>query len=326
VKCTNKIKAGVVSCLLILSLTLFGCGSLAYSFPYDRSSLVSGFKAVDQISTGKATPYAANLCVVSENKLDNNINMGETCSACLFDVSNNSCLYSLNAHEKVNPASLTKIMTALVAVKYGSLDQVLTATGNIKITETGAQTMDLKAGDTMTLDQALHILLIHSDNDVAMLVAENIGGTIDAFIGLMNDEAKRIGATNTHFVNPHGLTEEEHYTTAYDMYLIFNEAIKYEAITQILNLSNYETSYNQSGGFPKEVSYRSTNLFLRGEKKAPNNVTVIGGKTGTTLAAGHCLILLSKNTEGKPFISVIMKAPSTETLYDQMITLLELIP
>lgn len=325
-RCTNKTKAGFISCLLILSIMLAGCGDIKYTFPYDPSLGASGFRAVDQISTGKADPFAAGLCVVSENILDESINMGSTTSACLFDITDGKCLYSLNAHERVNPASLTKIMTALIAVKYGTLDQVLMATSNCKITEYGAQTMDLKPGDTMTLDQALHILLMYSANDVALLVAESIGGTIDNFVAMMNAEAKALGATNTNFVNPHGLTEENHYTTAYDMYLIFNEAIKYEAITQIMNLSNYETAYTEAGGKQKEIQYRTTNLYLRGEKKAPTNVTVLGGKTGTTSAAGHCLILLNKNTDGKPYISVIMKADSTDNLYQHMSELLELIP
>lgn len=325
-RCTSKIKAGFLSCLLILSVLVTGCGELSYSFPYSTEYLISGFGAVDRISGDKASGFAENLCVVSENIPNESISMEDVTTACLFDVNNCACLYAKNPHERVNPASLTKLMTALVAIKYGSLDMMLTATNNTKVTEYGAQTMDLKPGDSMTLDQALHILLMYSANDVALLIAENIGGTTENFIDMMNAEAERIGATNTHFMNPHGLTEENHYTSAYDMYLIFNEAIKYEAITQIMNMSNYETGYNLSGGGIKEVSYRTTNLYLRGEKKAPNNVTVLGGKTGTTTAAGHCLIILAKNTNGSPYISVIMKAGSSDSLYSEMTDLLGLIP
>lgn len=295
-------------------------------FPYNPDNSSSGFRTVDQISTGKATSFAAGLCVVSDNILNEEIDMSETCTACLFDVTGNNCIYAKNPHERVNPASLTKLMTALVAIKYGSLDQILTATSNTKITEYGAQTIELKSGDTMTLDQALHILLMYSANDVALLIAENIGGSVEDFVNLMNAEAVSLGATNTHFMNPHGLTEDNHYSSAYDMYLIFNEAIKYETITQILNMPNYDTSYYEANGNLKSVSYRTTNLYLRGEKKAPTNVTVLGGKTGTTTAAGHCLILFCKNTDGKPYISVLMKASSTDTLYSQMSDLLSLIP
>jgi len=325
VKCINKSFAVIISCILIFSLTLCGCGKLDYTFAYNPETSVSGFRAVDQLSSEKAQTYARDLCVVSGDVNVSNVDLGETGTACLFDVNNSTCLYAKNPHERMNPASLTKIMTALVAVKHGSLDQVLTATNNTKITEYGAQVMELKAGDTMTLDQALHILLMYSANDVAMLIAENIGGTLDGFMEMMNEEAQLLGATNTHFTNPHGLTEEDHYTTAYDMYLIFNEAIKYDTIIQIINMNSYQTSYYLANGQIKDVSYRTTNLYLRDEYKAPTNVTVLGGKTGTTSAAGHCLILYSKNTEGKPYISVIMRSASNDVLYSQMNSLLSLI-
>ena len=123
------------------------------------------------------------------------------------------------------PASLTKVMTALVALQNASPDTVLTATDSVKITESGAQLCGLKAGDTMTLDQALHILLMYSANDAAMLIAENIGGSVDHFVEMMNEEAQRLGATNTSFANPHGLSDDNHYTSAYDLYLIFNEEV-----------------------------------------------------------------------------------------------------
>ena len=114
-------------------------------------------------------------------------------AAVLFDVNNKKVLYSKNAHERLYPASLTKVMTALVALQNASPDTVLTATDSVKITESGAQLCGLKAGDTMTLDQALHILLMYSANDAAMLIAENIGGSVDHFVEMMNEEAQRLG-------------------------------------------------------------------------------------------------------------------------------------
>ena len=108
----------------------------------------------------------------------------------------------------------------------------------------------------MTLDQALHILLMYSANDVAMLIAENVGGTTERFIEMMNEEAKRLGATNTQFMNPHGLTQDGHYTTAYDLYLIFNEAVQYEAFSEIINMTNYQTTYYDKDGKAKSLSAR----------------------------------------------------------------------
>ena len=129
-------------------------------------------------------------------------------------------IYAKNVHERLNPASLTKVMTALCALKYGKLDDILTATENVYVTESGAVKLGVTAGDTMTMEQALYGLMLKSANDVANLVAEHIGGSVEGFVNLMNETAASIGATNTHFTNPHGLTDPEHYTTAYDMYLI----------------------------------------------------------------------------------------------------------
>lgn len=175
----------------------------------------------------------------------------------------------------------------------------------------------------MTLDQALRILLMYSANDAAMLIAEGIGGSVEHFVEMMNEEARRLGATNTNFANPHGLTDANHYTTAYDLYLIFNEAVKYDTFNEIIQMSSYQTTYYDKDGKAKEFNKTTTNLFVRGDYSAPSNVNVIGGKTGTTSAAGHCLVLLSRDENGSPYISVILRSSSTDMLYTEMIDLLD---
>jgi D-alanyl-D-alanine carboxypeptidase len=213
-------------------------------------------------------------------------------------------------------------MTALVALENASLDQVLTATDAVNITESGAQLCGLKSGDTMTLDQALHVLLMYSANDAAMLIAENIGGSVENFVEMMNEEAERLGATNTHFTNPHGLNDADHYTTAYDLYLIFNEAVKYDTFSEIIHMATYQTTFYDKNGKAKELSFKNTNGYINGNISTPENVTVIGGKTGTTAAAGHCLILLSRDTNGSPYISVILHSETGDGLYSEMSDLL----
>ena len=106
------------------------------------------------------------------------------------------------------------------------------------------------------------------------------------------------------------------------MYLIFNAAMEYELFSEIINMTDYSTTYYDKSGNAKEISVSSTNLYLRGDKQAPSGVTVIGGKTGTTNAAGHCLILLSRDTSGSPYISVIMRDTDSGSLYSDMSTLL----
>lgn len=307
----------------MLSL-LTGCGSRVCTFPYQADYGVSSFQIVQTANASFSEPFAKNLCIVTADvETPEPVDMSKADSALLCDVNNIQVLYAKNANAKMNPASLTKVMTALVALKYGSLDQHITAGSSVNITESGAQLCGLKAGDKMTLSQALSILLLYSANDAAMMVAEGVGGSTDHFIELMNEEAKAIGATNTHFTNPHGLTDPEHYTSAYDLYLIFNEAIKYETFREIIHMNSYSTSYYDKDGNEKDFSCNTTNLFLRGDVKMPENITVVGGKTGTTNAAGHCLILLSRDTSGAPYISVILSSETRDDLYSEMSNLLK---
>lgn len=321
-RCTNKKIAETMAALMICA-AISGCGSLNYDFAYNPDYSVSSFRINDFQKDLEADSFARNLCIVSEDILTDSVDVEKAGAACLFDVGSSKVLYSKNAHMQLHPASLTKVMTALVALKTGSMDQILTATDAVKITEPGAQLCKINPGDSMTLDQALHVLLLYSANDVANLIADNLGGSVDGFVEMMNEEALRLGATNTHFANPHGLTQENHYTTAYDMYLIFNEALKYEAFTQILHMNSYDTVYKDADGNDRELSIGTTNRYLKGDFNPPEKITVIGGKTGTTDAAGHCLILLSKDTSGNSYISVILRDASSDDLYDDMSDLLE---
>lgn len=301
-----------------------GCGNTVYELPYEADSQISSYNVLFREKPGVAASFASDLCVVTGDVMDEEaVDMSQAGAAVLCDVNNSEVLYAKNAHARLYPASLTKIMTALVALKYGSTDQVLTATSAVNITESGAQLCGVKKGDTMTLNQALHILLINSANDVAMMIAENVGGSVEEFVRMMNDEAKALGATNTNFANPHGLTDENHYTTAYDLYLIFNEAIQYDFLQEIIHMSEYQTTYYDENGAEKKISVKSTNRFFRGDFSAPDQVTVIGGKTGTTNAAGHCLMLLSRDVKAAPYIAVILRSTSSDELYTEMIDLLD---
>ncbi|WMC92769.1 D-alanyl-D-alanine carboxypeptidase family protein [Kineothrix sp. MB12-C1] len=301
---------------------LTGCGSTPYSMAYSPDYPVSSYRIFDlEENADVAIPFATDLCVV-DGTITGDAEITNSSSAALFSLSSDETLYAKNVHEKLAPASLTKVMTALVALKYGSPDEVLTASSNVKITESGAQMAGIKEGDQMTLIQALHLLLINSANDAAVMVAEGIGGSVEGFSELMNQEAKVIGATNSNFVNPHGLTADNHYVTAYDMYLIFNAALGYELFNEIISMPTYTTVYKDRNGNDKEISVNTTNLYLQGETNAPDAITVIGGKTGTTNAAGHCLILLSRDSSSKPYISVILRSEGRDTLYGDMTELL----
>lgn len=310
--------------MLLAVCCLTGCGGLSYDMAYQVDHDISSFNVVSRQETRTAAPFASGLCVAAGNvNRDDSVDMTQAEAAALFGLNEREVLYAKNIHERLHPASLTKVMTALVALENGQLNQILRATGSVNITESGAVLCGLKSGDTMTLDQALRILLVYSANDAAMLIAENIGGSVEHFVEMMNEKAHELGATNTNFTNPHGLTDVEHLTTVYDLYLIFNEAIKYETFNEIIHMASYQTVYYDRDGKEKSFEKPTTNLFLQGRKEAPANVTVIGGKTGTTNAAGHCLMLLARDENGAPYISIILCSESTDGLYSEMYDLLD---
>lgn len=315
----------IISILMAVTFVLTGCGSAKYDMPYEQQGSVSSYQLFNITNRETIEPFAKDLCVVSKDVTAGGPDLQQVGAAALFDTKNLETLYSKNAHNQMNPASLTKVMTALVALKYGSPDDIYTASENVLVTEQGAVLCGLKPGDKMTMDQAVHALLVSSANDAAILIAEGVSGSVDDFVALMNQEAQEIGATNCHFMNPNGLTEEGHYVTAYDLYLIFQEALKYELFNQIIQLNSYSTVYTASNGSEKTLEVNNSNLYLQGTYEAPANVTVVGGKTGTTNAAGHCLILLSRDKNGASYISVILKDESREGLYTDMGDLLSII-
>lgn len=269
----------------------------------------------------KAEPFAADLCV-SDGDVDNSaISLNGSEKGALFNVEKKQVMFGEQMFEKVYPASITKIMTAILAVKYGNMDDTVTITEEDITLEEGSQMVGFAAGNTVTMDELFHGLLVYSGNDCAMAIARHIGGTVEQFVEMMNNEARSLGATGTHFISPHGLHNENHYTTVYDIYLMLNEALTYPYFVETMQLGNYTISY-QRGEETLTTRLDATDHYLTGEESAPNGVTVLGGKTGTTSAAGSCLAILSQNRYGEPYISIVMKALNKLYLYQDMNTLL----
>lgn len=266
--------------------------------------------------------FAKELVILSEEEDGRNPDLVSSKAAFLADVTENKAIYSKNVYEKLYPASLTKLMTALIVLKRGELSDSVTISYNAShIPDAGAKICGFEEGDVITLEALLHCLLIYSGNDAAIAVAEHVGGSEDNFVRLMNEEAGRIGASHSNFENPHGLHEETHYSSAYDLYLIYNELIQYDTFLSIIGQSSYTVSFTGMDGSPKQKTFDTTNLYLSGEKEAPEGITILGGKTGTTYKAGNCLVLLYRNRKEHLYISLILKASDRDSLYSDMMQL-----
>lgn len=260
-----------------------------------------------------------SLCVASDNVTwDEFSTEDELHAVALFQINENDVVYAKDIHERIYPASTTKILTAYLALKYGELTDMITVGENAVGVPLDSSRAGLRQGDQVSLEVLLYGLMLPSGNDSAVAIAEYISGSEEAFAELMNQEAAKIGATNSNFVNAHGYHDENHYTTAYDLYLIFNECVKYDKFLEIISSSQYETNITQKNGTYREVLWRQSNQYINGGRSTPDGLRVVGGKTGTTDEAGACLILYTKEGEKNSYISIVMGADNKGILYDNM--------
>ena len=301
--------------LAAAALSLSACGKKggleeAYSYE-ERSQLMSAHGGSEL-----APLFAEDLCVVTDSQ-DGDTSMNAEAGA-LFNVTDRSVVYSKNAFERLYPASTTKVMTAIIALEEGNLSDQVTVTEDAVITEAGASLCGIKPGDVITMQDLLYGLMMPSGNDAANAIAVHMYGSIDAFADRMNVRARELGATGTHFMNPSGLTDENHYTTAYDLYLMFNEAMKLPLFREIIAEDSYTANYQNGAGEAVSKTWTVGNWYQKGERETPAGVSVLGGKTGTTQAAGYCLIMASNDSQDKEYISVVLKSDIRPSLYDNM--------
>ena len=231
-------------------------------------------------------------------------------AAILVDPNTDEILYEQNAHDKMYPASITKVMTCLLtleAVDRGelSLEQVVTASDNLHagIGE-GASTADIKAGEQLRIIDLLYAALIPSANEACNVMAEAVSGSVEDFVALMNQRAAELGMEDTHFANTHGYHNDDHYTTAYDIYLMCKQAMKNETFRTIVSSLNY--TMPATNMHPEERIVRSTNALISNFRVAGYLYQYATGiKTGHTNESGYCLAA-SASKDGRDLISVVM--------------------
>ena len=235
----------------------------------------------------------------------------EAKAALLIDPLTDEILYEQNIHERLYPASLTKIMTALLtleAIEDGrlSMDQVLTTSASaLAPLPWDASTAGLEEGEQMTVESLLQCILVVSAADACNVLAEAISGSIEAFVEEMNAKAAALGCEDTQFRNPHGLHDDQHYTTAWDLYLITKAAREYETFNTIVALGRIEVP---ATNLNDRRIYYTTNYLLNGYRNGDYVYSAANGiKTGSTSNAGNCLIA-SAAKNGRSLLTVILGA------------------
>lgn len=235
-----------------------------------------------------------------------------------YDVNTDTIMYQYDMHEIMFPASITKIMTALLTIEYieenniGYYERVPMSHEAVFSLPYNSSNIAMDEGETLSVEDALYGLMVASANEVANALAEFVAGDNESFAKIMTARAKEIGAISTNFTNPHGLHDEEHYTTAYDMALIMQEAIKLPKFVEIISTSYYEIPPTE-----KQTEKRLLNNTHRMIRETNENFDerVIGGKTGFTTPAGTTLVTYA-NEEDKNLITVVMNSEGSKVYED----------
>jgi len=229
-------------------------------------------------------------------------------SAVLMDFDSGRILYDKNSHERIPPASVTKIMTALLVIENGNLDQL------VEVSETAADTREctiyLQAGEQRTRQELLYACMLPSANDAAVALAESVASNLEDFVQLMNQRAAELGMNDTHFCNPHGLHEDGHYTSAHDLALLSREAMKYTVFRDLVGTHNIIIP-GSPGGEERSL-WNQNRLLYRYDG-------TLGVKTGYTKQAGNCLVGAAQRND-MLLIAVTLNSPA---VYDDVIGMMD---
>lgn len=277
------------------------------------SSDVSDTESDDDELTGNtaaATEIPDGITIEDTSLTPPNIQYAQ--SALLMDMASGRVLYSKNLDERVFPASTTKIMTGILALEMGNMDDNVTATYEALKTITLEDShMGILMGENLTMDQLVKGMLVYSANDAANVIAVHLGGSIEAFVELMNNKAQELGMTGTHFVNPCGSHDDNHYTTARDLAILAKYAMKNEQFREIVKLPIYKIP--PTNKYSTERILVNTNLFLGTSRSTYYYYPpAIGIKTGHTSQAGYCLVSAASYNDTE-LLAIVMNCKNVDT-------------
>lgn len=267
----------------------------------------------------------ANPIMATTNSKDVNIDDINTNSpSCiLMDAKTGEILYAKNAYEKRYPASTTKLMTAILTMENCKLTDIATVSHNaIYSIPVGYSHANLKEDEELTIEQLLNVLLVPSANDAAIVLGEHIAGSEESFCEMMNEKAKEIGCLDTNFVNPNGIHNKEHISTAYDLALIGKYAMQFPDIMRIAKVRQY--TLPKTNKYDKENRiFNATNALINNESLNKNYYPYATGlKTGYTDSSGSCIVSTAKKGDME-LICVILKASSANSRYADCKTLFD---
>ena len=336
-----RITAFVLTVVLFSAL-LSGCGSS----PED-TELMGSYSASDNVinydvgamQDATFAPMLSQwfICDITEDMMDRDYVFdednpkAERCAAFVINRDTNELLFGYNMLTPVYPASVTKLLTTLVVLQNCDLKDTVTIDSEVAAMKRGS-VAELNEGDVITVYNLLVLVLTSSANNAAIALARYVAGTEEAFVEKMNDTMDNLGVNNTNFLNASGLHLPKHMTTAYDMYIVYQECTKYAAFRDIMKLTEGEYDYTNAFGERGLRPYYTTNCFKQSKEREktknsrtyalPPGFHILGGKTGTTDYAGYCLILHVEDADGVEYILGCFHCATEEKLYNKMYDLM----
>lgn len=291
----HKIFALLITCVMAFSFCY-----TAFAESVDNNTETVSNTTIDENETSSETNQSTELTL-------------SAASAILMDATTGKILYEKNAYEKQYPASITKLMTILLALEKGNLtDEITFSHEAVYSIEQGSAHIAIQEGEVLTLEQVLYGIILRSANECANAAGEYVDGSLDAFAAHMTERAKELGCKNTNFVNANGLFDENHYTTAYDMALIAQELLKNDTYRSLMSNTYYEIP---------ATNKQSETRYLYGQHQMlnPNSLYYYeyaeGGKTGYTVEAQNTLVTYAKKDDTE-LIAVVLKCAGAEHYVD----------
>ena len=311
-------KIRTIAIAMIIAMFVSGCGlSGEKVLLANEHGLSEDADAASSLASGRQPWSGSEVCVPDEEVQyeDEEVSAG---AALLCSLDRPEAVYAKNIYQRMNPASLTTLFTAYVVLQNKELSDKVTVTADEVSGLWHVSTVGLKEGDQLTIEQLLYGMLLCSGVDAANVLAVETAGSKDSFVKMMNEAAAECGCVDTQFQNPNGLTETGHYTTAYDIYLILHKLAEEERFMNIISAGTYHAVYQDGEGNQREETYASTVRYTEDGISQIGSAGIIGGKTGTTSSAGHCLALMCSSASGERYLVTILKAKSRDSLYEQI--------
>ncbi len=286
----------IATVLLAAGVAFSGCTVPALATSSTQAAAVTSAPAATDVQSNSVSgwPQSAGISSVA---------------GCLMDVNSGAVLFNKNMDQKMYPASTTKIMTALIALEHGNMDDTVTMTQTgVDYAVGGSSNLNTQVGEQFKLGDMMYAMMLKSANDIATQIGEYIGGgSLSHFVDMMNEKARELGCTGTHFHNACGMPDKEHYTTAHDLARIGMAAIQREDFRKIIGTVSYQIPATNMS--PARTVQNHVAMFVSPEYKYDG---VIGGKTGLTDDAGSCLVTFCER-DGRLLVAVTLKGENGGT-------------